>query len=317
MHAVAEPNDEVLEQHHVLIRSDNAFQRRARLLQSLWRERHELPIGMHGDRLLGSRLAMPFAQESLSNYLTENTRQVVRAELRQTTQSGEKLFSEPRIYDDLLSSQPLCFNLFAELQCDLKLATRVFSKLLGDSEIQVQGVTFEYSPGRGDARFTADRSAFDVFVTYQSSVATRGFVGIEVKYAENMAVAPARHRPRYDEVADAMGVFRVDARATLKVAPVEQLWRDHLLAGSLRLDTASGFSRGTFAVVYPSANTRVVEAVTTYRACLSDPSGFATWTLEDLTDAINKSTGKGAWIGELCARYLGSDAPPPPLGSIG
>jgi hypothetical protein len=112
-----------------------------------------------------------------------------------------------------------------------------------------------------------------VFVSYPSSVAARGFVGIEVKCAENMAVAPARHRPRYDEVANAMGVFRVDARATLKAAPLEQLWRDHLLfrkPSLVRLDTASGFSHGTFVVTYPSANDHALEAVTTYRACSND-----------------------------------------------
>jgi hypothetical protein len=78
-----------------------------------------------------------------------------------------------------------------------------------------------------------------VFVTCQSALAILGFIGMEAKYAERMAVAAARHRARYDEVADAVGVFRMDARAPLTAVPLEQWWRDHLLAGSLRLNTAS------------------------------------------------------------------------------
>jgi hypothetical protein len=41
-----------------------------------------------------------------------------------------KLFAQPRIFDDLLSSQPLRFNLFGELTRDLALASRVMHRLL-------------------------------------------------------------------------------------------------------------------------------------------------------------------------------------------
>ncbi|QDG52136.1 hypothetical protein FIV42_15710 [Persicimonas caeni] len=36
---------------------------------------------------------------------------------------------QPRIFNNLLSSQPLCFNLFGELQQNLELATEVFRTL--------------------------------------------------------------------------------------------------------------------------------------------------------------------------------------------
>jgi len=63
-----DPADELLAEHHVLVPSDGAFQRQARLLQARWRERHGLPIGLHRGRPLGSRLAMPFVKETLANY---------------------------------------------------------------------------------------------------------------------------------------------------------------------------------------------------------------------------------------------------------
>ena len=40
---------------------------------------------------------------------------------------------------------------------------------------------FEFSPGRGDVRFTGDRSAFDVYVRYKTQSNGSGFIGIEVK----------------------------------------------------------------------------------------------------------------------------------------
>src|ERR1700733_13878954 len=68
-------------QTKALVPTDNQFQRRARLLQSLWRDAHSPPIGEHRGRPLGSRLAMPFAEDPLSNYLTDTIRSVVRREV--------------------------------------------------------------------------------------------------------------------------------------------------------------------------------------------------------------------------------------------
>src|SRR5438552_10657859 len=92
---------------HAAVPSDNAFQRKARLLQARWRDREGLPIGLHRGIPLGSRLDMPFARESLANYLTENVRSVVRREVLDPVRSRGKLFGQPRIFCDLLSSQPM------------------------------------------------------------------------------------------------------------------------------------------------------------------------------------------------------------------
>lgn len=296
---------ELLIEHHVFAPSDNGFQAEARLLQALWRERQGHPIGDHNGRPLGSRLAMPFAKDKLANYMTDTIQQVVRAEVLDPKKAEGKLYREPRIFDDLLSSQPLCFNLFGELQRDLDLASRVFAVLIGDPNVRVSAIEFEHSPGRGDPRFTGDRSAFDVFVVYTSATVTRAFLGIEVKYAESLGGAPARHRPRYDEVADAMGVFLPEARDKLRLPPLEQFRRDHLLAGSLLLDADSGFDAGAFAVVYPQGNTVVGEALGKYRASLRDGSTFMTWTLETVLDAVGRA-GAGAWVAEVRERYVGA-----------
>lgn len=288
--------NDLLEEHRSLIRRDNDFQREARLRQALWMEKEGLPIGAHRGRPLGSRLAMPFAQDTLANYLTENIKSVVRAEVQKT----EKLYREPRIYDDLLSSQPLCFNLFGELHLDLDLASKVFQRILGQS-VNVTGIEFEHSPGRGDPRFTADGSAFDVFVTYEVG-ATKGFVGIEVKYAENLDVDEARHRARYDEITREMNIFVPSSLPALRVRPLEQFWWDHLLACSLLLDRASGFNHGAFIVLYPEGNTIVEAAVADYGSCLVDSTTFTSWTLEHVLDALDDA-GAGAWARRVRKRY--------------
>ena len=291
-----------LQAHAAFVQSDNRFQREARLLQSLWRERNELPIGQHRGQPLGSRLAMPFAQTTLAGYLTEGIRDVVRAEVLDRSASAGKLYARPRIFEDLLSSQPMCFNLFGELVLDLDLATSALQALEPDIG-QVETIRFEHSPGRGDAEYTGDRSAFDVFIEYTARDGARGFLGIEVKYHEALRDKAATHKTRYDEVADKMGCFDPTSRASLRTQPLQQIWRDHLLAGSLL--QAGDFHRGCFVFLYPSRNQRCAAAVASYANALTDPSTFRTWTLEAVLHALAASTSAG-WVARFGERYLGT-----------
>jgi hypothetical protein len=245
---------------------------------------------------------MPYAKETLANFITRQVQDVARVEVLDPRGSAGKVYEEPRIYDNLLTSQALCFNLFGELQRDLALASQVVGQLLGE-EIEAIGVEFEHSPGRSDPRFTADRSAFDAFVTYTSPTG-RGFLGIEVKYAESLDDRLARHRSRYDEVAQAMRCFGSASLPRLRQKPLQQFWRNHLMAGSLLLDEPSGFNRGAFVVLYPSQNTVVRDAALAYRACLTDDATLRIWTLESVLDVLRRS-GEAAWKTALRDRYLG------------
>lgn len=292
--------DTVLLRHCVLVPADNAVQRRARLLQALWREERGLPIGMHRGKELGSRIESVHARESLSNFSTERVRDVVRHVVGPGRTDGQLIY-EDRLFSNLLSSQPLCFNLFGELARDLDLATRMLREQAPDRVQRVTAISFEHSPGRGDLRFTGDRSAFDVFVTYDSPSGKRGFLGIEVKYHEGLGDPAASHRPRYDEVADAMGCFVAD-RAALEQAPLQQIWRDHLLAGGL-LGADVGYDEGAFVFLAPEGNLACKRAVAAYREHLTSETSFAAWTLEEVVRAFAWSN-EGAWLDELVDRYL-------------
>lgn len=279
----------------------SSFRRRTRLLQAMWRAEQGLPIGSTHGKLRGTVVAMPFAEDTLAAFLTPTIREVVRREVLDPRSSRDKLFGKPRIFNNLLSSQPLCFNLFGELAEDLSLATAVLSELTGGMVRRVTNIDFEYSPGRGDVRFTGDRSAFDVFVRYTTAAGGRGFVGIEVKYHESLGDKEAEHRSRYDEIAAALGVFRSERLADLRRRPLQQIWRDHLLAGALK--AAGGYDEGLFVFLFPKDNGRCQEAVRRYRACLVADAGFAAWTLEECVAALRRRSEK-AWVEAFYDRYL-------------
>jgi hypothetical protein len=222
------PPREMLEEHHAVVAGDRPWQRRLRLLQSIWREEQGLAPGTHprgaaDGRLLGSRLALPAAERDLSNYLTDAIKQVVREELDSpATRDEGKLFSEPRIYDDLLSSQPLCFNLFAELKADLDRATALGRHLWPDRVDRVTRIEFEHSPGRDDETYLGNRTAFEAYLEHTTPDGGEGFVAIEVKYHESLEVSAAENRDRISQVARASDSFDDASLTALRTPPLQR-----------------------------------------------------------------------------------------------
>jgi len=293
-----------------LDRPGNDFQRRARLLQSIWREQQGyevgtyLPRGCTEPRPLGSRLSMPWAEETLANFLIDTIKDVVRDEVLDPVKSRGKVFGRPRIFDNLLSSQPLAFNLFGELEENLTLATTVVRDLTGGRVDEVTGIEFEYSPGRGDVRYTGDRSAFDVFIRFATPGGGSGFIGVECKYHEDLAGGKDCYRDRYAEVAELMGCFDPERMTQLRTPRLEQIWRDHLLMGATK--HTDGYDEGFFVLLRPRDNTACAKAVSDYRACLSNENTFSEWLLEDVVTALRRHTD-AEWVGLLHDRYLAFD----------
>jgi hypothetical protein len=277
------------------------FQRKARILQSMWRTEKGYEAGLFQGRKLGNLLPMPWARDTLNNYLSDTIKEVVKREV--FTNSDIKLYGKPRIFNNLLSSQPLCFNLFAELQQDLELASKVFKQLCPHRVNEVLSIEFEHSPGRRDMNYTGDRSAFDVYVVFLNDTNEKGFIGIEVKYYENLKNKPAEIRDRYFKVASTMGCFKDSCLDVLQLSPLEQIWRDHLLAGSLLYSPKDGFKDGFYVFLFPKDNLHCQEAVKQYKQYLTIDRTFQSWTLESVAEAIKQNTEK-KWIDEVIDRYL-------------
>jgi hypothetical protein len=274
------PSKEVLAAADVLVAGDAPWQAELRLRQARWREQLGQPAGLAGQRRLGSRLP---AGDETSNFLTPV---VARAVAEAKAQPGA-LVSAPRIYDNMLSSQPLAFNLFAELGADLNLAGSVGHLLWPDMLDTVEEIRFEWSPGRGSRRYLANRSAFDVALIGRDASGARTCVGIEVKYHEDLTQDPGSpDNPRYLEVAAASGVFHDPAAPALQALPLRQIWFDHLLALSMTGDVPDDFARTRFVLLAPAINSAAVAVDVAYRAHLRDSLTYERRALEEVVAVI-------------------------------
>jgi hypothetical protein len=101
-----------------------------------------------------------------------------------------------------------------------------------------------------------------------------------------------------------MQCFVAERIGGLRRKPVEQLWRDHMLAGAMLLDASAGWETGLYAFLYPADNLACHRAVQVYGDHLCDASSFDAITLEALLAAL-AAESDAEWIGEVRDRYLG------------
>lgn len=289
------------------------WKRRARLRQALWREARGYPMGAHphsgGDSAtpVGSRLSLAFAMESGANFVSAGALAAARARLAR--REPFEMLREDRLWADLLSSMPLCFNVFGDFAGDPDLAARAVRAWWPDAPEGRKNVSFEHSPGRRDPLFLGNQSAFDAAFEIELSADTsaRAIIGIETKYHEH-AAEEAPPKPlalaRYTEVTERSGAFVSDWREKLVGTPLQQLWQDHLLVLSMLQHPRRTWIWGRFVLLYPAENVSFSRAAQAYRAALRDASTFEARTLEDLLAAPGAVAE--ATKASLNDRYFGS-----------
>lgn len=292
------PDREMLTKHYAYYPKDTVFAAKARLLQSIWREDNGLEYNV--DKKYGNYLTDTDAGLK-KNFFTERVGELVQKEIK----NKEKVIGQPRIWNNLLSSQPLAFNLFGELKLedDLKTATAVFRELFPNQVKKVTAIEFEWSPGRRNPRYTNDRSAFDVFVEYDSLSENKCFFGIEIKYAEHMDDQPARLREEYDRVSNDMGIYKSESLDDLKNTSLQQFFRDHLLVGSM-FKTNNDYNLGDFIILYPEGNIECEELIEKYvKTFARDNNYFIPLTIEIFYKVLSDKSDVN-WIKEFYERYL-------------
>ena len=183
------------------------------------------------------------------------------------------LIDERRLWTNLLSSMPLTFNLLAPLKLDPKRATDTLTELVSFFTGQVRDVLFEHSPGRGNPTFTGDGTAFDARLRYRTPEGRNGFIAIETKYAESMQELAPPVRPRYDELSRASGLVLDPDSQALRTNPLQQLWREHILAQAM-LDRGL-YDEGLRLFIAPKLNWQCQAAAAAYGEQLAEqvPAG--------------------------------------------
>lgn len=209
-------------------------------------------------------------------------------------QKSETL-DDVRLRRDLLSSMPMAFNLFGEASLNEE-SQRALADLLAPGADGPIEIGFEWSPERRSERYTRDRTAFDVAIRVGDTSGPRTVVGIETKYHEHSA-PEKKPKPegmqRYQEqtdflvgIAERSDAFDDGWQAEVLTTDLRQIWRDHLLALSMREHLDEWTAATRYVLLYPSRNVSYLDAVGRY-ARLLKPGGtsFEAFAIEDVLGA--------------------------------
>ena len=282
--------------------SDNGFTKRMRLHQS-WYRHHRLSVlcgtgpTRNSTRHYGNMLRREDGEAGL-NFLTPDIHDVARARLAQGTHNVEPY----RLLHNMLSSQPMCFNLFGPLVQDQALATRLARSLWGEHIAQVTDVRIEWAP-EPRQEYLDDNTSFDAFIEYRVEGGGLGFVAIETKLTEPFSQR-LEDRPSYRRWMGDGSPWRPDASDRVQVVRHNQLWRDHLLAWSLLNHPRSPYSEGKLVVVYHPQDENCARTVAGYRGLLQDERSFGELTLGFIMGAWEPLVEDSAWVQAFRTRYL-------------
>lgn len=162
--------------------SDTDLQKKMRYHQSWWRvfvlgeDPGQHPLNPR--KRIGSCIYK--GKDTGLNFLDKYALRAITDTLSARKQGSKGLINEERLFNNLLSSQPLCFNFFGRLKYNLPLATKVFQQFYSDI-IEITNIHFEYAP---KVAFNGDNSAHDVALEFISHDNKNGLIGLECKYTE-------------------------------------------------------------------------------------------------------------------------------------
>jgi len=301
--------------HHVAPSSDNAFTQRMRFHQS-WYRRCVLGLdpgpNPHARNSLYGNMLTESDGAAGRNFLTEEAHQTAKNRFPLSKSStGTKDLGTSRLYHNMLSSQPLCFNLFGPLKHDQNLATELLRRLPGFPEdAEVTRIELEHAPSPKE-RFLSDATAFDAFVEYRRANGDNGFIGIETKLTEPFSQKEYAFSERYSRWTRYSGWWwKSGSDASFPKKAYNQIWRNHLLAFSVLRQEApeNRFQEGFCAVVYHSLDSHCSESLAKYREHLT-PDGNAAileWKLDDLVSAWANAelpAAERGWLDAFWTRY--------------
>lgn len=281
-----------------LERSDNAWQRALRRHQGWWRETR---LGeAAGQRLGGDRPVVSMltedAPESANLWSPEARRAADHAVAAMQGRPGK--IERRRLHRNLLSSQPLCFNLFGYLRED-PAELLPWVQALAPDAVEVMRIELEWAT----SDTAVGGSAFDAFVEYRRSDEKVAFIGIETKYAENLMASQRKPARDVYVLETRPPTWKSGAAERLDRNGLRQFWYNTLLA--LRLQKLGGYAEARSVVVALADDVKARAAVAAVARELEDERFHVFSPLETVVTSVE---GHPEWKAMFTDRYLNFSA---------
>lgn len=294
---------------------DNEWTVGCRALQTWWRQ---IVLGLDDygphrakvpDRLVGSML--PLNAPRGSNFYPGVIDEV---DFRLDQKGWGGIASRDRLFRNLLSSQPMAFNIFGYLKWQPQ-ALLTWVRSLGIGADEIVDVRIEWAPPK-KAHFDGG-SAFDAAIFYRSDRCDEGvgLIGVECKYQEDLAqqsLPASGQLNKYLEWTRKSDYWRPGAGDRLCNKSLVQLCLNTLLAQSCvakgeEADFEGGALRiceATVVMMPLAADRKALEATAAVRSQLVEPEQWLRWSpYEAVIDAVADHREVAEWAAWIRTRY--------------
>ena len=222
--------------------SINNFTKRCRLLQSLYREEIQEPMGVGPWKTSKTKQISMIANGENTGRNFVNSFTFDYAKHRVEGKKRNETIDEYRLFNNLLSSQPMAFNLFCPFMEMLKngkkgLVTKIISSVFPELSIgEVTKVEPEFLH-RDVENYLNDRTAMDAIIRYTDESMRPCFIAIETKYTDVLGTKSARDTDQQKSLIKQLGYFKADSEEGLLKGekPISQIYRNFLLSECYRI----------------------------------------------------------------------------------
>jgi hypothetical protein len=293
--------------------ADNSFAAKARFLQSWYRVNvlNQTDYGFGPDKNSKTKYGniLVGGEETGSNFLLPSI--FKHAQYRtQFLKNGETI-SEYRLFNNMLSSQPMCFNLFYPLKAlfekDHIVAAKIFSACFPSLKIaEIVAVEIEYLP-YPKSEYLNDLTAFDAMLIYTTLKGERNILAIETKYVEKLGSNPSndKTKKKQEELVDESLLF-IETAKNQASKGFGQLGRNILLAEKFRI--VNRLDKAFAVVISPSGNDSSQKEINDFHSLMHPDYHDRLFylSLEEMVDQIKDNVPKALlpWILDFNRRYL-------------
>ncbi|MDD4439452.1 MAG: hypothetical protein PHS04_15665, partial [Tissierellia bacterium] len=300
--------------------SDNPFTAKARKLQSLWRAENGLEIGV-GPGKNANKKGIPTKYGSMiadgevdgKNFYFPETFEY--AKWRVDTKLKDETINAYRLFNNLLSSMPMAFNLFHPLMM-LKAEKPALVDLMIKSAFptipsiyRVQEIGLEFIPTPKEI-YTHDKSAMDAFIRYQDREGNNYLIAIETKYTDSLGTNTASDKAqKYQlEVMRELNIFTPEFINSINESKIKicQIFRNFILAE--QYGKIHGLKRVYSVVMSPEDHPTTQNEIKSLQIRLNEEATKRVFALsfEEFSTAIRvHCSGKyRMWIDWFHDRYL-------------
>lgn len=217
--------------------SDNSFTAKYRKLQSEYRATilkepygngpHKNSKNKYGNILING-------ENTGSNFISDAAFKFAKQKVLDKQLNKYLTIDEYRLFNNMLSSMPMCFNLFGDLRelllTDQDEVSRIIKSIFKELK-WIEKVTYidvEFIPVP-ISDYTNDKSAFDAMILVEDEKGKKGLISIETKYTDLLGSNSSKDSTIKNEIIENNKIFDGELITKLKDKGYQQIHRNYLL----------------------------------------------------------------------------------------